>query len=210
MNELSVGACVKYGWETFKKRPWFIIGAVVITGILTNVPSAILQNLDPKGESPLAILLSIGLSFFGIAVQIVLTRFWLKAHDAVETVRYEEALPPRPYWKYFGSSFVMSLAVFVGLILLIIPGIIVALAFMFAPYLVVEKKLWPIESLKESARITKGYRWKLFLLCLALIGINILGLLALVVGLLVSFPVSMFALVHAYRTLEAKQMPAVV
>ena len=65
-----------------------------------------------------------------------------------------------------------------------IPGIIASLGLGFATYLVVDRGMQPVASLKESWRITKGNKWRIFLLGLALTGVNILGALALVVGLL--------------------------
>jgi hypothetical protein len=50
-------------------------------------------------------------------------------------------------------------------------------------------------------RITKGHKVQLFLFGLALIGLNILGLLALVVGIVVSVPATWLAVTHAYRKL---------
>jgi uncharacterized membrane protein len=40
-----------------------------------------------------------------------------------------------------------------------------------------------------------------------LIGLNLLGLLALVVGVLVTIPISWLALTHAYRTLQSRAGP---
>ncbi len=42
---------------------------------------------------------------------------------------------------------------------------------------------------------------QIFLLLLALLGINLLGIMALVVGVFVSVPIAMIAFAHAYRTL---------
>ena len=41
MQALSVGESIRFGWETFKKRPWFFIGVVlgviILSGILTSL-----------------------------------------------------------------------------------------------------------------------------------------------------------------------------
>lgn len=204
MQQLSVSECIRFGWETFKKRPFFLIavliGVTIANFIITSVPGAI----DPEGDSIAIFLFSILVTAFSIAVEIALLRFTLRAHDSIETVQVKDGLPAKPFWKYIGAQIVVAVAVLIGLILLIVPGIIAMLAFFMTQYLVVERKLWPIEAMKESARITKGNRWKLFLLLLAIIGINIVGFLALIVGLLVTIPVSMLALAHAYRMLEHK------
>jgi uncharacterized membrane protein len=49
--------------------------------------------------------------------------------------------------------------------------------------------------------MTQGYKWSLFGLSLLLVLINLLGLLAFIVGIFVSAPVSLLALTHAYRVL---------
>ena len=61
--------------------------------------------------------------------------------------------------------------------------------------------------MSESHRLTRGHKWQLFGFVLLLLLINLLGLLALVVGLLVSIPVSTLAFVHAYRVLGGKPGP---
>ena len=62
----------------------------------------------------------------------------------------------------------------------------------------------PIDAMGESNRITRGHKWQLFGFVLLLLLINLLGLLALVVGILVSIPVSTLAFMHAYRVLGGK------
>ena len=75
---------------------------------------------------------------------------------------------------------------------------------MFFKYLIIDKGLGPIEALKESRRITTGQRWQLLLFVLILALLNILGALALFIGLFVTMPVTMIAMAHVYRGLEHK------
>jgi uncharacterized membrane protein len=90
------------------------------------------------------------------------------------------------------------------MLLLIVPRIIFALMFMFATFIVIDRELGPINAMNESARIAKGYKWQLFGFTLVLVLINLLGLLALVVGLLVTVPVTSLAFVHVYRVLSER------
>jgi uncharacterized membrane protein len=85
-----------------------------------------------------------------------------------------------------------------------VPGIIFMLMFMFTTFIVIERELGPIDAMKESRRITRGHKWQLLGFLLLLVLINLLGLLALVVGMLVSIPVSSLAFAHAYRLLGGK------
>lgn len=106
-------------------------------------------------------------------------------------------------WQYIIASICSGLILVAGFILLIVPGIIWAIKFQFYPFIILEKKVGPIEALKRSAAITKGNMWNLFLFGLLLIGLNILGLLCLVIGLLVTIPVSMIASAYVYKKLSA-------
>jgi len=71
-------------------------------------------------------------------------------------------------------------------------------------FLVIDKGLGPVASLKESWRITKGSKWELFILIIVLAVLNLLGAIALLIGLFITIPVTALATVHAYRTLEHK------
>jgi uncharacterized membrane protein len=61
------------------------------------------------------------------------------------------------------------------------------------------------EAMRESSRLTEGYRWKLFLLVLACWLVGMLGLLVCVVGLFVALPVIFTALALAYRFLQSRK-----
>ena len=205
--EFNAGASVKAGWETFKKRPWFFIGmaiAVMAIGWLIGFVSGGVQGaVRASGSGVGAGLLGFIVSF---CLQTLLamgtTAFYLKAHDAPESATFEDLWHPQPYIVYLVMSALMGLFIFIGAIFLIIPGIIVWLMILFAPYLVISRSLGVFESFKESARITKGHRWELFIMMILLLLINILGFICLFVGLLVTIPVTYLAVVHAYRTLE--------
>jgi uncharacterized membrane protein len=54
-------------------------------------------------------------------------------------------------------------------------------------------------------RITKGNAFNLFLFWLVLVGVSLLGFLALVVGIIVAIPVMLLACVFVYRYLEGKK-----
>ncbi|MEK7106915.1 MAG: hypothetical protein AAB899_01890 [Patescibacteria group bacterium] len=200
--EFSASDMIRFGWETFKKRPWFFIQVMVVQVLLTwaiNVLSA--QFSDGSALSFIGTALRIALSML---LSMGVTALLLKAHDAVESAALEDLWHPRPFWQYLGAGLLYGLGIFVGIILLIIPGIIVLLTYQFASYVVVDRNFGPIKALKESARITRGHRLELLLLFLLVLILNIAGLLALVVGLFVTIPVTMLAVVHAYRTLEHK------
>ena len=65
---------------------------------------------------------------------------------------------------YIAASLLFWIMVYVGLFLLIVPGIYVLLTYSFYGLVMVDKKLGPIAALKRSAEITKGSKRSLFVL----------------------------------------------
>lgn len=105
---------------------------------------------------------------------------------------------------YFVSSFIMAMVTVLGFILLIIPGVYLAIALMFTKYVAVDQQLGPIESVFASNKMVWGNWWKMFALVLILIVLNILGFFAFIIGLLLTIPVSMLVIADAYNQLESK------
>lgn len=60
-----------------------------------------------------------------------------------------------------------------------------------------------VESLRKSAKLTYGEKWHLFGFMFVALGIYVLGILALLIGLLVAVPVIMLAYAHIYTQLKS-------
>lgn len=87
------------------------------------------------------------------------------------------------YLKTLGLNILISIAVIIGSILFIIPGIIVALMFSQAFFILAEDRSKSItECLSESAEMMKGYKWEFFVLELSFIGWWIVSALTLGTG----------------------------
>ena len=102
-------------------------------------------------------------------------------------------------------SLVAGLFIGIGTLLLIIPGVYLAVAYMFASYLVVDRRLdfWPA---MELSRHTVNPRWfGYFAFMLLLVLLNLAGALLLGVGLLVTIPLSFCAVTVAYADLFGLQ-----
>jgi hypothetical protein len=125
-----------------------------------------------------------------------------------EHASYKDILPHwRVAWHYFCASAVSGLLIVLGFIALIIPGIYLLLRYSMVRFAVLELSHAEgahsiTNSMRKSSAMTKGVKWKLLGFTLALIGLNILGALALVVGLLVTIPISAIAYAHVYLKLK--------
>lgn len=198
--ELTVKECLSYGWRTFLARPWFFAGTVLLIMVIQGLSSA-LQKGSPGLVAFIISIIVSTLLYSG------LINLYVKAHDDVRGARFSDLWNPKPFWRYLAVSVLVSAIVFVGFILLIVPGIIAGLAVSLSGYLVVDKSRMPIKALKESLALTRGKRWKLLLIDLSFAGIIILGFIPLLLGTFIAVPVVMLAAAHAYRILAGAKTP---
>jgi hypothetical protein len=85
----------------------------------------------------------------------------------------------------------------------IVSAVYLGLRYSMARYAVVDGA-GIIESVRQSAKLTRGAKWNLVGFIAALILLNIVGAIALLVGLLVTIPITMLATAHVYLKLKAR------
>ena len=203
MQKFSVQEAFKFGWETFKKYPVFLIGVVLIVGILSSITNSLTNMLSDGGQT--SSLMSFLVSIAGSLIQMILSLGMLKI--AITLARggkpqWEDLYMQYPkFLNYLIASILYGLMVVIGLVLLVIPGIYLAVKYQMYSYLIVDKNLGPIEALKESAVITKGNMWNLFLFILTSIVVVVIGVILFLVGLLVAVPIVMVAGGYVYTKL---------
>lgn len=194
----SIKESLKQGLDKFKVHMQL---SLLTTLLMLAVGSMAGDEKDGVG------MFFVGLAFivFAIILRMGYTKIFLRIYDG-ETPKFVDIFKEYPaFWRYLGVSILTPLAVMGGLILLIVPGIIWAVRFSFAPIIVIDTDSGPIVSMKESYAITKGYFWKLLGFWVVIILLNILGLVAFVVGLLATVPISTLAAIYVYRHLTQQK-----
>jgi uncharacterized membrane protein len=190
-SELKLGEYLKTGWQVFRQFPWgFVLFALIYFIVLAIISY-------PRGIGWLA----------AAAIHEPLVAGFI----IVSAKILQEKTPT--FGDFFGGfqfryflplvllGVVSRVLITIGLILLVIPGLYLAVSYIFATLMVVDQRLdfWPA---MEQSRKTVTPRWfSFFVFLLLLVLVNIAGILALGVGLLVSLPVSWCALVAAYADL---------
>jgi uncharacterized membrane protein len=177
------GDWVREGWALFKQKPGEFIGFTVLFAVITAIAGMI-----PFGNVIVGIPLGAG--FYVYLFNMFKGR-------------------PAEFGDFF-KGFYYFLAVIlagllvtifstVGFLLLILPGIYLGVAYMFTTLLIVDKDMHFWQAMETSRRVITRQWWSVFGFALLLLLVNIVGALALLVGLLVSFPVSICATAVAYR-----------
>ncbi|MCL5439210.1 MAG: DUF975 family protein [Patescibacteria group bacterium] len=210
MSKFSKKEAIGYGWDKVKKNLRFFIVLIVIVFAVSFVPSFINSAMTASSREggqifPTIFSLIINLAFWVLQtiIGIGLIKIYLKFIDG-QKPKYSDLFSYyRLFFKYLIGSILSGLIVLAGFILLIVPGIIWSIKYQFTTYLIVDKDMSPVAALKKSGAITKGSKWNLFLFGLLLGLINILGVIALGVGLFITIPITMLATAYVYRKLSA-------
>ncbi len=194
----SINASLGFAWNTFKRHGWFLVGTFLLTIVISFVLGSLSDGRSDFGSFTGNLLSLIVSMLISISWTTIAVRY---AHN--QTVVFKDLFSRyNVFWKYVGASILYGLIILGGLILLIIPGIIWAIKYKMYSYLIIEKGLGIRESLRESARMTKGSKWKLFWFTILAGLINLVGVLALGVGFLITAPVIMIAQAHIYKSLK--------
>lgn len=140
--------------------------------------------------------------FFDVITSIGVIVVSLKFVDKKKAV-YEDIYQHYNFFlNYFLGRIIYSIGLVIGLILLIVPGIIWGIRLQYYTYLIVDKKMGPIEALKKSWHMTRGNTWHLFLLGLSFLGIMILGFIIFGVGIVVAWPIVALGNAYVFRKLS--------
>jgi uncharacterized membrane protein len=111
--------------------------------------------------------------------------------------------------QYFGRMFVAalcgSIAVLLGSILCLVPGVIVGLGISQYAFVVVDQGIGGVDALKKSWEMTNGHKMNLFVYALLAIGVVIAGYIACLIGaLLVSVPVLTIGAAYIYLSIKGE------
>lgn len=116
---------------------------------------------------------------FGGVVSTGLSKFLLNFTTNREEPKFADLFSQfKIFFKALGLFILMGIAIILGTLFFIIPGIIVALMFSQAFYILAEDPNKGIfECLEESSNLMHGYKWELFVLQLSFIGWELLAVL---------------------------------
>jgi hypothetical protein len=118
----------------------------------------------------LAVVLILGLSIFSQAVVLYGAFQKMRGLDfsigASFAQGFSRSLP------ILGMLLLMGLAIFFGLLLLVVPALILSTMWFVALPACVIERLGPMASLDRSAVLTRGYRWKVFGIYILILVVN--------------------------------------
>jgi uncharacterized membrane protein len=215
-DPIDVVQCVTRGFELTKRNFGMIllVGVVYFTvsfafnfivGMVGGLVMAAVQPSQPANNEAMilfTVIVQILIMLFSLYLALGMTRVGLNFVSGKEVTVGQLFGEGGKLPRMIGASILYYLMVFVGLLLFVVPGIYLAIRYMYFQMAIVDRNMGVLESLTYSSSITTNNRLNLFLLGLLSLAIVIAGFLALVVGLIFACPVVWLAMLAAYRWMQ--------
>ena len=212
---LRVGDALRFAWAKFTANvgTWLLIALLLAVINVGSSAPQIRENVDRlqriiDGDTLVETGMTVGatlMSFVGLLLGAALTA--LAVHAALR-----EADGAKPtFASYFkgtrtGAAMVTSIivSIMVGVAAVVtfgLGGLVLAMFTIFAVPFVIDRGAQVFGSIGQSFQLVGRNFGSVFVLLLALVGINILGMIPFGLGLLVTVPLSYLALAYAFRRL---------
>lgn len=193
---ISAPDAVSTAWQLFKNNPlpWVLI--TLALGVASFLVSMI-SNSDSSGVATLGTILTLIVSF---VFQAFIVRGALLEVDGHKP-EIGDFFKLHNFGWFVVAGIIVSIAVAIGTILLIIPGLVVGFFTYWTFNFVVDRNMTATDAIRSSFNAIKTDGGNLFLLAVLNVLITIAGFFALVVGLLVALPIATLASMVAYRAI---------
>jgi uncharacterized membrane protein/phage FluMu protein Com len=218
-GQIEAGDILSRSWEIFQKNLGILVGStLVLMGIggasfiaayLATIAVAVaIAGPGPGGQGPdaaaIALIVAAGSlfmllffavnAFLGAGYNVLLIRIArgerAELGDLFSGGRY--------FWRMFWGNVLFGVLALVGFALFIVPYVFVILIFWPYTYVIVDQNTGVVESFQKSRELTSGNLLTIFILGLAVMGINMLGQMACYVGMIFSVPLGALIFAVAY------------
>jgi len=207
----QAGKAFRAGWKGFSRNAGVLVGftvlAAVVLGLLQAiqyglVAAVVVNNPDALG--------GVSLLLFGIALlQAIVGLIYSIAllNGGLRSVRGESLAFSDLFSKVtevpnlIGLQIFGTLAVLLGSLAFVIPGVYLGVAYVFAGMALVDKPQSFVDALTLSRRLVTPHWFDITIFLLVVIGIILLGYLAILIGGFVSVPVGFCMIAAGYQQL---------
>ncbi len=187
--EIDIGGAVKRGWELVMANLNVLVVATVLTWAI-NAGLSFIPVIRWGGGVIVGSVLHAGLMLMFIrrirGERVELGDLFAGFNFAVPLII---------------AGLLMTALTLVGFVLCILPGVYLAVCYVFVLPLIIDKKLdfWP--AMEVSRQVVHKHWWVMFLFAIVLVLIICLGALLCGVGLIIAAPVAIAAVSYVYEDL---------
>lgn len=182
----SIGGVLDSGFKLMRAAFGKVVGISIVASLIGQMPSmALMGSVDadgmPQGGGALMVIVILAMLFSLILYGAIIGRIHAVHLGRDMTVGEAVNLGFSCMLPLVGFFMLYGLAVAGGSLLLLIPGLILAVSLMFGSYILIVDRAGVIDSLKQSHNLVWGYWWRTS----ALIGVA--GIIMMVAYVVVGF-----------------------
>lgn len=229
-KSLSVNEILADAWQLAKRNIWVLLGFTAVQFAFILIITTILTGVFGGASGAGVLIQNIILSLFDAFFTVAFYQVFFKLIDEDTDPEFPDFIPNLVKAVNFlivkliiGLILVFIIAIISSVYfynkqdidtsnpfswdllpvfaLIAIPLVFLTIRLCFVVCFIVDQESGASESISQSWAITKGHFWFITLLFLLMLGLNVLGAMALFVGLLFTVPFSSLILIIAYRHL---------
>ncbi len=195
--QIDIGRCIGRGWELVKKDFWLLVGGTFL----------VLLVMGGLGAIPILGLIA-GFIIDGALLGGLYLLFLKRIRGQAATIGDAFAGFSLAFVQLMLAQIVLALLSGLGFLLCILPGIYLMIAWTFTLPLVIDKKLefWP--AMELSRKVVTHHWWTVFGLVIVAGLVAVAGVLGCLVGIFVTMPICIAALMYAYEDIFGAPSPA--
>lgn len=209
-QSIDLAQLFKFSFNQYKKYGSFIVGATLTLFVLAFVPQVYFMMQAPESPTTQSQVTSLILTFIQLFLSLGFTKIMLLLIQDEYAEVADMFNNFRPFLSYFIANFLYGIAVALGSLLLIIPGIFIAIRFQFFPYFILEENASSFTALQKSYYLSQDLTLELFLFGIVVIALNVAGILFFGIGIILTYPLTTMATATIYKSLtqEAQTIPS--
>ena len=206
MVNISATAVLDDAWQLFQKQGASLVVIILVYGLTAGALGLVIEyacSTEPLGLMLCGVVqfvvdTMLALGMYAVVIDVIAGR-------KAEVSRLFSKRSPTLIFHAVIGSLIVGLAIALGLIFLIIPGIYFALRLQYFSVALIEQEspdFWA--AIETSWKMTEGHVFGLLGVSLLSILVIMAGVLALFVGLFVAIPVVFLMNVLVYRQLQSR------
>ncbi|NQV09817.1 MAG: hypothetical protein HQ527_01415 [Cyanobacteria bacterium] len=209
-HAFQAGRAFRDGWNGFNRNAGTLVGFTVLAAVVLGLLQGLQYGLISAGTNNPDSLMGISVLLFGITLlqAIVGLVFSIALLDGgLQSVRGRTLVFSELFTKVaevpnlIGLHLFGSLAIVLGLLAFMVPGVYLAVSYVFAGMALVDRPQSFVDALNSSRRLVTPHWFDVTLFLLAVFGVVVLGYLACLVGGFVSVPVGFCMVAAGYQQL---------
>jgi len=207
----SATAAIGYGWRKFWAKPGTLLLPVIIVVVILVAAQLIIQFIVSGGFSGNSdnfwrqwLGLGLGSAVMTLLVNLLGAALYKGAISVTDGKPFSVGEMFEGYDKLqvILAAFLIAVATFIGTVVCLLPGILIAFLTPYTLFFIVDQKLEAAEAIKGSVLMVWHNFGKALVFAILAIIVLIIGALLLGIGLFVAVPVVLIGMAFTYRRLQ--------